>query len=132
VQSERKSFLLYFDWLENCAYLGNEEFGQLIRVIAQYAQTGDVDIGSLPERIEIAFGFMRGQLDRDKEKYERRCETSRENGKKGGRPPKQQPPADGPFSNDERFQQLLALQAAYESSGITKEEYEAKAKDWGG
>lgn len=37
---------------------------------------------------QMAFSFIRSQMDRDNEKYESRVAANRENGKKGGRPKK--------------------------------------------
>ena len=37
----------------------------------------------------MAFSFIQSQMDRDSKKYENRCSSNRENGKKGGRPKKE-------------------------------------------
>lgn len=83
-----KSFLFYFDWRQHLQLLTDAEQRQLIFALLDYAETG-----ALPENITgatgMAFSFMRAQLDRDMEKYKKRCEQNRENGLKGGRPPKQ-------------------------------------------
>lgn len=83
-----KSFLFYLDWRQHLAILDDEERGQLIMALLDYEETG-----ALPEKLTgavgMAFSFMRAQLDRDKVKYETRCKANRENGMKGGRPPKE-------------------------------------------
>lgn len=38
--------------------------------------------------VKIAFAFIKNQMDFNKDKYEKRCETNRKNGSKGGRPKK--------------------------------------------
>ena len=38
----------------------------------------------------MAFEIIRAQLDRDREKYEKICKRNAENGKRGGRPPKEE------------------------------------------
>ena len=40
--------------------------------------------------LKMAFSFIKTQLDRDREKYQARCEKNRENAKKGGRPKKEE------------------------------------------
>lgn len=83
-----KSFLFYLDWRQPLEMLNDAEKGQLIMALLDYEETG-----ALPENISgaagMAFSFMRAQLDRDQEKYEARCKANRENGMKGGRPPKE-------------------------------------------
>ena len=83
-----KSFLFYLDWRQQLEMLTDEERGRLLLALLDYEETG-----ALPDRmsgaIGMAFSFMRAQLDRDREKYEARCKANRENGLKGGRPPKQ-------------------------------------------
>lgn len=83
-----KSFLFYLDWRQHLEMLTDAERGRLLSALLDYAEAG-----ALPEGIDgaagMAFSFMRAQLDRDREKYEARCKANRENGLKGGRPPKQ-------------------------------------------
>jgi hypothetical protein len=83
-----KSFLFYLDWRQHLAMLTDEERGQLLMKLLDYSETGVLpdDMGGA---VGMAFSFMRAQLDRDKEKYEARCKANRENGAKGGRPPKE-------------------------------------------
>lgn len=47
--------------------------------------------GTIPELEGVAshvFEIMKADIDRNNEKYQKTCERNRENGKKGGRPPK--------------------------------------------
>lgn len=85
-----KSFLFYLDWRQHLAMLTDEERGRLIMALLDYQDTGAVP-DDMTGAAGMAFSFMRAQLDRDREKYERRCEANRENGMKGGRPTKEGP-----------------------------------------
>lgn len=91
--NQRASFLFYFDWAENCKEINDKDFGQLVRIIIDYAKTGEADTSELPAESRLAFGFMRGQLDRDRQAYTEKCRKNTENGKKGGRPSSKEPPA---------------------------------------
>ena len=44
----------------------------------------------------MAFSFIQSQMDRDSKKYENRCSSNRENGKKGGRPKKENDSEENP------------------------------------
>lgn len=84
---EKASFLMYLDYEEQFNLLSDEQIGQLIRAIIKYEKTGEVPI--LDGMLKMAFSFIKTQLDRDREKYQAKCEKNRENAKKGGRPKKQ-------------------------------------------
>ena len=86
----KKSFLMYYEYEEQLADFTDAELGQLIRAIFKYEKLGlePENLGSLQK---MAFGFIKGNLNRDREKYDRRTETSVINGKKGGRPKKIKP-----------------------------------------
>lgn len=84
---EKASFLMYLDYKEHLNLLSDEQVGQLIRAIYHYEETGEIP--QLEGMIKMAFSFIKAQLDRDREKYQAKCEKNRENAKKGGRPKKQ-------------------------------------------
>lgn len=44
----------------------------------------------------MAFSFIQSQMNRDSKKYENRCSSNRENGKKGGRPKKENDSKENP------------------------------------
>lgn len=85
--SERKSFILYDSYYEQLSMLSMEERGQLLTAIYEYETSGRVSVDMTPV-VSMAFSFIRSTLDRDRAEYEKRCERNRENGKKGGRPPR--------------------------------------------
>ena len=82
----KKGFILYLDYEEHINLLTDEQLGQLIRAIFEYEKTRETP--ELDGIIKMAFSFIKAQLDRDREKYERKVQKNRENGAKGGRPRK--------------------------------------------
>jgi hypothetical protein len=89
--AERKNgFLLYKDLLPQFEMLTDEQAGQLIKAILTYVN--DLDLPPLEPEVRIAFGFIKAILKRDLKKYEGIVERNIENGKKGGRPTKEQNP----------------------------------------
>lgn len=54
--------------------------------LIDYSEEGEIPV--LDGITQMAFSFIRSQMDRDNEKYESRVAANRENGKKGGRPKK--------------------------------------------
>ena len=85
---DKSSFLIYLDYEEQFNLLTDEQIGQLMRAIIKYEKTREIP--QLNGIVKMAFSFLKTQLDRDREKYEARCEKNRENAKKGGRPRKNQ------------------------------------------
>lgn len=82
----RDSFVLYSSYSDQIELLTMEQRGILLTAIYKYVSGKD-----LPEMdgiTNMAFSFIRTSLDRDAEKYEKKCEARREAGKKGGRPQK--------------------------------------------
>lgn len=84
---EKASFLIYLDYQEQFELLTDEQAGQLIKAIIKYEKQGETI--ELDGMTKMAFSFIKTQLDRDREKYQAKCEKNRENAKKGGRPKKQ-------------------------------------------
>ena len=67
--------------------LSDEDAGKLFKLIFAYADDHGIALPTDTAGTAFNFGF-KDLLDRNEESYERKCEVSRENGKKGGRPPK--------------------------------------------
>lgn len=84
----KNSFVLYSDYMEHIQLLSMEQRGNLLTAIMLYS------MGQEPTQMDgmtnMAFSFIKAQIDRDNEKYEKTVEARREAGKKGGRPPKQE------------------------------------------
>ena len=75
--SEQKGFVVYGDIADTLAELTDEETGKLFKAMVDYF-TSDKD-PNLPRALKFAFIPVRQQIDRDREKYEKRCERNREN-----------------------------------------------------
>lgn len=85
---DKNSFLIYLDYEEQFDLLTDEQIGQLMRAIMKYEKTKEIP--QLDGMLKMAFSFIKTQLDRDRKKYEKKCERNKENGAKGGRPKKQE------------------------------------------
>ena len=89
--NDKNSFVLYTNFHTQFAMLPAEDRGNLILAIFEYEATGEVKIPLTPLPA-LAFSFIKDTLDRDRASYEEKCERNRENGKKGGRPRKDDTP----------------------------------------
>lgn len=78
--TERKSFILYTDYEEHLSLLSTQGKGELFEAIFYYIRTGNVP--QLSAEVGIAFSFIRSQLDRDNEKYDKSIEQRKEAAKK--------------------------------------------------
>ena len=83
----KNSFVLYSNYMEHIELLSMEQRGVLFTAIMQYSM--GYETVEMDGMTKMAFSFIKAQIDRDKEKYDRTVEARREAGKKGGRPPKQ-------------------------------------------
>lgn len=79
--------------------LTDSQAGKLIKAIFQYEESGEIP--NLSPATQMAFVSIRGTLDKNAEKYAKVVERNRENGKRGGRPKKEEKPkkASGFFGN---------------------------------
>ena len=68
---------------------------------------------------DMAFCFIRSQMERDQQAYEEKCELGRQNGMKGGRPRKTQ----GFLENPTVFLETQKTQGKGKGKGKGKEEY---------
>ena len=64
-----------------------EQRGELLTAILEYRNFGEIKT-QISDISQVVFSFIKDTLERDAESYKRRCDANRENGKKGGRPPK--------------------------------------------
>lgn len=80
----KQSFVLYTSYQEQIELLNMEQRGALFTAIMAYAS--DCDLPEMDGITAMAFSFIKADLDRDREKYEKTCEARREAGKMGGRP----------------------------------------------
>lgn len=86
----KKAFLMYYEYEEQLKDLSDEELGKLVRAMFKFEKLGFEDENLTP-LASMAFGFIKRNLIRDRENYDKRSETSKINGKKGGRPKNEKP-----------------------------------------
>lgn len=80
----KESFVFYKDWWNAISGLSEDVRGEVCESIIRYAFGETVD--GLGNMTAMAMRFIAPQIDRDREKYEAKCERNRENGALGGRP----------------------------------------------
>lgn len=107
--AEKKSFVMYTEYKEYFGLLSEVEQGQLLMAIFAY-----VDNGELPNfagALQMAFTFIKNQIDKDAEKWADTIEKRKEAGKMGGAPKgnsnasKQAKQANGCFDNQKQAKQ---------------------------
>lgn len=82
--AERISFLVYHDWIDMLKMLDDKaQAFDVLCGISDYLRTGEVKEFE-DAAASMAFGFMRGQVERDSEKYEKTCKKRAEYGRAGG------------------------------------------------
>ena len=84
----KKSVLLYCDLIHTIEKMDNETAGQFFKHYLRYINDLNPKTDNL--LVDITFESVKQNLKRDLKKWETRAEKSRENGKKGGRPPKEE------------------------------------------
>lgn len=97
--AKQKFVCLYLDYLENWSHYSDAQVGKIVRAMLAYALTGEAP--NLKGQERYIWPSVKSQMDRDSEKYTSKCKSNQENGKKGGRPKKQEKPtkSDG-FSEE--------------------------------
>lgn len=85
-QEGKKGFILYYDYRDKLDLLSDAERGQLLTALLRYGETGEAE--ALTGASAMAFAFIRSQMDRDAERYEKTCQSRSTAGKRGGRPSK--------------------------------------------
>lgn len=87
-----ESIVIHTDIKEKLQWLTDEEAGRLFKAIIAYAENGTVLSPDSDRVLGMIFLFIKDQIDRDFEKYQVRVKANRNNGSKGGRPPKRKDP----------------------------------------
>ena len=85
----RTSFIMYHSFNSPFELLDMEQRGILITAIFEYQMYGEVKI-SLTPLVNMAFVCIKDTLDRDARAYAETCKRNSENGKRGGRPRRNQ------------------------------------------
>ena len=88
----KEAFLLKSSWKDIFTNISDKQAGMLIKALYQFNCTdiaaGDIVATLADVEVRAYFNIMVLDCIKFQEGYDRRCETSRENGKKGGRPKK--------------------------------------------
>jgi hypothetical protein len=84
----KKSFVAYCEWKETLDELSDEEAGKLIKHI--FAYVNDENPVAEDKIVSMCFIPIRQTLKRDLKKYETYVDKQKANGKKGGRPKKEE------------------------------------------
>lgn len=77
MMANAKAIYLYLDYLELFGGYTMEQRGRLVTAMLEYATTGVIPEFDGPEI--YVWPVLRGQLDRDREKYEAKCKRNAEN-----------------------------------------------------
>lgn len=85
---KKPSFLVYYDNEVIVLRLPDDEAGKLFKSLFPYGRESIKPDFDRNPALAMAFDILSMAIDRDKERYTRRCEANRENGRKGGRPKK--------------------------------------------
>jgi hypothetical protein len=83
----KKSILIFADKSEQVDLLTDEQAGRLFKSLLSYAIDG-ITLQTEDKLVKMVYISIRNDIDRNTEKYERRCQVNRNNGQKGGRPKK--------------------------------------------
>ncbi|MCT4143029.1 hypothetical protein HZP66_02165 [Elizabethkingia anophelis] len=103
---QKDSFILYKSFYEPLKMLSDKQLGKLFKAIFEY-QINDC-IGVDPD-IQMAFAFIKNQMDLDNVKYQEKIRKNKENGQKGGRPPKKDIPDENQavFNETQKSERLF-------------------------
>lgn len=78
-------FVFYKDWEKYIDSLSDEEAGQLIKSVVDFAARAEIPAFSVAlSALSVMFSMMQDSIDRDGKKWEKTCEANAKNGKKGG------------------------------------------------
>ena len=80
----KDSFIVFTSYMKNISRLNMEQRGVLLTAMMCY-QLGE-DLPEMDAITDLAFSFIKDDMDFNNTKYEEKCEKNRINGKKGGRP----------------------------------------------
>ncbi len=133
--AKKESTIIYDKQVDICEkFLTYEQFGRLMFGLRKMNSGGAPDFSD-DKMLDLAFAFMSLQKELDDDKYKKKCETNKENGKKGGRPKKNPEKPNGYFQNpnenenDKRMireenDSGLSLFGSLENVELTQQEYQ--------
>lgn len=85
----KDSFIIYKSFYEPIKSLSDKQLGRLFRALFDYQIEGSTQVDV---DLQMAFAFFKNQMDIDESKYQKVVERNKQNGSKGGRPPKEENP----------------------------------------
>lgn len=98
-----RNFVFREEWLLFIEDLSQSQQDRVIRAIIDYAF--EHELPELDQAERVAFKCIKASVDRDREKYTKRCERNRRNGNKGGRPSANDEKPTGLFGFSDETQQ---------------------------
>lgn len=81
---ERDSFIFYKSWLNVIKDLPSDVQLEIYQATTEYALNGNLT--ELKPMARVAFSFMKQDIDKARENYEKKVNQNKQNGKKGGNP----------------------------------------------
>lgn len=124
----RAYFQVYFSYEEPLKSLSYEQIGKIFMAMFQYEKTKEKP--ELDPVSDMAFYFIRSQMDRDRQMYEEKCERSRQNGMKGGRPRKSEK-SQGFLENQPVFPETQKTQRFLENQPVFLETQKSQGEGEG-
>lgn len=91
MKNDKKRFYIYTDWRDSMSRLTDEQLGKFLRIYYQMQlKEVDLDYETGDPMVDMLLDRARNQLAYDIPAYDKKCETNKANGEKGGRPKKTQ------------------------------------------
>lgn len=88
-EKKKNTFVFHIEWYQYINLLKLEEIESLLFIIRDYVENlKEPNKTNLSDRLLMTWLFIKNTIDKDRKNYDRRCETSKINGQKGGRPKK--------------------------------------------
>jgi hypothetical protein len=105
-QNKVKSFILYQEYKKNISLLSQNQKGDLLDAIFSFNEEVEIKLDPI---VEMAFSFIKSDLERNKIKYQNIIERNKINGVNGGRPknPKEPKKPSGLFGNPKEPKETL-------------------------
>jgi len=105
-QNKVKSFILYQEYKKNISLLSQNQKGDLLDAIFSFNEGVEIKLDPI---VEMAFSFIKSDLERNKIKYQNIIERNKINGVNGGRPknPKEPKKPSGLFGNPKKPKETL-------------------------
>ena len=99
----KDSYIMHCDYQDHFNLLTDAELGRLIRDVNNYVKNGVLPQYSDQDRVlNMAFSFMKTNIDIETDKYIKKCERNKQNGARGGRPRKNPEKPNGLEENPQK------------------------------